>query len=95
VPDVLVSEIPTPDEQVFTSPPCLCIEIMSPDDTMGSVQDVLDDYIEFGVPNIWVIDPWKRRGWTISAAGWAVATDGIMRTADGRVALPLREVLPA
>jgi hypothetical protein len=85
--------MPLPDEEVFSSPPYLCIEIMSPDDTKASAQPSLDDYLNFGVPNIWVIDPWKHRGWVVTASGWATAPDGIMRTADGRVAMPLSEVL--
>jgi Uma2 family endonuclease len=93
IPDVLVSEMPLPDEEVFTSPPYLCIEVMSPDDTMASLQDRLDDYLHFGVPNVWVVDPWKHRGWHVTADGWANAVGGIMRTADGRIALPLVDVL--
>jgi Uma2 family endonuclease len=93
VPDVVIAEIPVPQEDVFTSPPYLCIEIMSPDDTKGSTQPSLDDYLNFGVPNIWVIDPWKHRGWVVTATGWARADDAIMRTADARVAMPLSEVL--
>ena len=93
IPDVAVSELPLPDEEVFTSPPYLCVEVMSPDDTIAAMQDRLDDYLNFGVPNIWVVDPWKHRGWHITAAGWATAADGVMRTADGRVAMPLVDVL--
>ena len=93
VPDVVIAEIPIPDEDVFTSPPYLCIEIMSPDDTKGSTQPSLNDYLNFGVANIWVIDPWKHRGWVVTASGWVKAIDGIMRTADARVAMPLSEVL--
>jgi Uma2 family endonuclease len=93
VPDVVISEIPIPGEDVFTSPPYLYIEIMSPDDTKGSTQPSLNDYLNFRVPNIWVIDPWKHRGWVVTASGWAKADDGIMRTADARVAMPLSEVL--
>lgn len=93
IPDVVVSELPLPEEEVFTSPPYLCIEIMSPDDTIAAMQDRLDDYLQFGVPNVWVIDPWKHRGWQVTAEGWATAQGGIMRTADGRIALPLVEVL--
>jgi Uma2 family endonuclease len=93
IPDVLVAEIPIPDEEVFTTPPYLCIEIMSPDDTMAGMQDRTDDYLQFGVPNVWAIDPWKHRGWRVTAEGWARATDGIMRSADGRVAMPLADVL--
>lgn len=57
IPDVVVAEIPIPDEEVITTLPYLCIEIMSPDDTMADMQDRIDDYLEFGVPNVWVIDP--------------------------------------
>jgi hypothetical protein len=75
-------------------PPYLCVEIMSPDDTKASTQASLNDYLNFGVPNIWVIDPWKHLGWVVTAGGWATAIDGIMRTtADGRVAMPLIDVL--
>ncbi|MGA2711902.1 MAG: Uma2 family endonuclease [Bryobacteraceae bacterium] len=93
IPDVVLSEVPLPDEEVFTSPPYLCIEVMSPDDTIAAMQDRLDDYLHFGVPNLWVIDPWKHRGWRVTAEGWATAAGGVMRTADGRIAMPLTDVL--
>jgi Uma2 family endonuclease len=92
IPDVVVCEIPMPEEEVFTTPPYLCVEVMSPDDTISAMQDRLDDYLNFRVLNVWVVDPWKHRGWRITAEGWA-AESGVMRTADGRVALPLEEVL--
>jgi Uma2 family endonuclease len=93
IPDILLSEVPLPDEEVFTSPPYLCIEVMSPDDTVSAMQDRLDDYLNFGVPNIWVVDPYKHRGWSVTAAGWATALDGVMHTTDGRIAMPLADVL--
>jgi Uma2 family endonuclease len=98
IPDVVVSQMPLPDEEVFTSPPYLCIEVMSPDDTMASLQDRLDDYLHFGVLNVWVVDPFfnshgKHRGWHVTTEGWANAAGGIMPTADGRIALPLVDLL--
>jgi Uma2 family endonuclease len=93
IPDVVVCEMPLPEEEIFTSPPYLCIEVMSPEDTIAATQDRIDDYLRFGVPNVWVVDPWKHRGWSVTAKGWATAMDGIMRTSDGRVELPLAEVL--
>ena len=93
IPDVVVCELPLPEEQIFTSPAYLFIEVMSEEDTISGMQDRLDDYLRFRVPNIWVIDPWKRRGWRITNEGWLAANDGVMRTADGRVAMPLADVL--
>ena len=63
-------EIPIPDEEVFTRPPYLCVELMSPDDTITGMQDRIDDYLRFGVPNIWVVDSWKQRGWNVTSDGW-------------------------
>lgn len=77
IPDVPVSAVPVPEEEIFTSPPYLCVEVMSPDDTMAGMQDRVDDYLHLGVPNVWVIDPWKHRGWRVTAE-----TDGIMRTGE-------------
>ena len=92
IPDVVVSELPLPDEEVLTEAPYLCVEVMSPDDTISAMQDRLDYYLKFGIPNIWVIDPWKYRGWVITEAGWALIAE-VMRTMDGRIALPLADVL--
>ena len=94
IPDLLLVATPVPDEEVVTQPPYLCLEVMSPDDTMSSMQDRLDDYLKFGVCNIWVIDPWKRRAWTITKEGWHAVLDGMLRTADGLIELPVEEVLP-
>ena len=93
IPDVVVCEVPPPEEEVLTSPPYLCIEVMSPDDTVAAMQDRLDDYLAFGVPNVWVIDSWKHRGWHVTAEGRATAAGGVMRTTDGRIAVPLADVL--
>ena len=93
IPDVALVPWPLACEDVFTVPPQLCIEVMSPDDTMASMQDRMDDYLRFGVKDIWVIDPWKNRGWRVTPEGWATAAGGIMRTADNRVAMPLTDIL--
>ena len=92
VPDVSVVPLPSPKESVFTTPPFIVIEILSPDDTFPKLQERLDDYLAMGVPNIWVIDPVSRRAWHIVPAGHLEALDGILRSADDEVAMPLAEV---
>jgi hypothetical protein len=65
-----------------------------PDDTIAAMQDRVDDYLNFGVPNVWVIDPWKHRGWHVTAEGWSTAAGGVMRTTDGRIAMLADVLLP-
>jgi Uma2 family endonuclease len=89
IPDVCVTPLPEPDEQIFTQPPYICIEVLSPDDSFPKLQDRLDDYLTMGVPNIWVLDPASRREWSIAREGHFEALDGILRTGDGRVAMPV------
>ena len=45
IPDVCVVTLPAPDEQIFTQPPYICIEILSPGDTFPKLQDRFDDYL--------------------------------------------------
>jgi hypothetical protein len=68
---------------------------MSPDDTFVAMHERLDEYLKFGVPNVWLVDPFFKgdgmhRGWRECRA---IAVDGVMRTSDGRVAMPLVDVL--
>ena len=89
VPDVCVVALPVPDDQIFTQPPFICIEVISPDDTLRSLQDRFDDYLAMGVPNIWAVDPATPRAWRILIEGHFEALDGVLRTSDGLIRMPL------
>ena len=92
VPDVCVIVGEKPHEQIFTHPPFLCVEILSPDDRVSELQQKIDDYLEFGVPYVWVIDPWSRRAWVYTAEGSREIRDGVLRTANPEIAVPLAEI---
>jgi Uma2 family endonuclease len=65
VPDVcMVTEVPTwpVDRCIVTVPPYLCVEILSPEDTAVETLEKVREYLLFGVPWIWVIDPVTRLG---------------------------------
>lgn len=94
IPDICVVVGPEPREQVFTQPPFLCIEILSVEDRMVRVQERIDDYLEFGVGYVWVINPQTRKAWIYTSEGAREAKDGVLRTADPEIAVPLSEVLP-
>jgi len=93
--DVVLTAVPCPDEEVFTTPPYLCVEVISTESTLAEMQERLNEFLGFGVPNVWVVDPWKKRAWTVTGSGWRAAADGVLRTSDQRVAMPLADVLMA
>ncbi len=92
IPDVCVFPLPEPDEQIFTTPPYLSVEHHTPKDSFPKLQDRFDDYLTMGVPNIWVLDPASRRGWSIVREGHLEALDGILRTSDGRIVLSIADL---
>ena len=61
VPDLCVMALPYQRESVFTPPPHLIIEILSPDDEPADMLEKIADYLKFGVPHIWIPDPYRRR----------------------------------
>ena len=70
IPDVSVFRRETPVEQIFTSPQLIAVEVLSPEDRHGRVQRRIEDYKQFGVGNIWIIDPRLREGWNCSSGDW-------------------------
>lgn len=92
VPDICVIQEPGPFDPILRVPPFVCIEILSKDDTMESVQERIDDYLAFGVRYVWVISPRSRRAFVYTADGMHEAQDGILRTEDPEIVVPLAEV---
>ncbi len=89
IPDVCVLGVDAPYEQIVTSPPLICIEILSKDDSFASIVERLDDYIAMGVPNVWVIDPRLRRAYEYTGEALLEAKEGILRTATRGIEVPL------
>jgi Uma2 family endonuclease len=92
VPDVCVARLEHPMPQIFRKPPLLVIEILSPEDRFSVLEKKVNDYLEFGIPNIWVIDPWERRAFIYTRQGRLESADLILRTPDGEIVLPLAEI---
>jgi len=75
VPDVCVT-VGEPDEEIFTNPPFLCVEVLSPDDTAQELRIKIDEYLAWGVAHVWVVDP-------VLLAGEIHTSDRIERVGDG------------
>jgi Uma2 family endonuclease len=65
IPDVAIVQMED-REQVQQKPPLLCIEVLSPDDRPGRLAKVISDYLKFGVPVIWIIDPYNREAFVVT-----------------------------
>lgn len=94
IPDVCILAAGAARQNIILTPPDLCIEILSPEDTLKKTLDRIRDYFAMGVPLCWIIDPVGRVGWITTQAANQVrleeATDGILR-ADG-IVMPLAAV---
>lgn len=86
VPDVTV--LLKSDERIVTSAPFICIEILSKDDTMLYMQEKIDDYLKFGVPYVWIINPKSKKAYAFSRAG-LTEVSGTLETKDPAISLPL------
>lgn len=92
VPDICVMAGAEPNEQIFTRPPALCIEILSPEDTMTRMQERINDYLSFGVPHVWILDPRTKRAYDYTPTGMQEAKDGVLRTERPEINVPLAEI---
>jgi Uma2 family endonuclease len=91
IPDVAI--VPADDkDEVQVKPPLLCIEILSPDDRLSRLLRIISEYLAFGVPMIWIIDPYGREAFVVTQEQPAPQPVEELRWKD--VVMPLSEVLP-
>jgi len=89
IPDVTVLHAGTPREQILTHPPLLVIEILSPEDRLSRMTERTDEYLDFGIENIWIVDPARRLAYRVTRTGYELTPSGEI-TVPGT---PIRVVL--
>lgn len=47
----------------------VAVEIASPDDRLNNILEKLDEYRRWGVPHVWLVNPWSRRVYEYNEAG--------------------------
>src|SRR5580704_4406530 len=63
IPDVAVFHPDEPGE-VPDAPPLVAIEVLSQDDRLTAVREKLEEYRAWGVPHVWLVDPYAKRFYT-------------------------------
>lgn len=92
VPDLSVLRSDAPKERIITHPPLIVIEILSPEDRLSRFQDRIDDYLAFGVENIWILDPESRKAWTATRDGLHLAQTGELVVPETPIRVVLSEL---
>ena len=94
IPDICLVPVDDPDEVVQHAPP-LWVEILSPEDRWSRIQRKLADVLHFGVPTIWIIDPYEKEAWMATPQrGVVKIDDGVLRCEALDLEVELSQILP-
>jgi len=91
IPDICILAQDAPRQKIVTTPPELCIEILSPEDTLTRTMERVRDYFSMGTAACWIIDPVGREGRMATPGRLEEAADGILRSSG--IEMPLAAVL--
>ena len=69
VADLAVYAGDPPAENVPSRPPLVAVEIVSRDDRYTEVIQKLEEYLDWGVAHVWLVDPWLRKTYAYDPAG--------------------------
>ena len=86
IPDVCVV-LGKATEQIFRTPPFLCVEILSPEDRLSKVRERLNDYLRFGVPYVFLLDPETHKAYRWTTGGMSEVSE--LRTDNPDMLVPL------
>lgn len=75
VPDVCAVERTTSFQPILRTPPILCVEVLSRDDSMSEIQDRVEEFLAMGVRAVWVIDPRRRKACVATDPGALYAAE--------------------
>ncbi len=65
VPDVAVQDVTRIQDPYPTEPVHLCVEVLSPEDRFAGMIAKCEEYLAWGVPTAWIVDPDSRRAWQL------------------------------
>jgi Uma2 family endonuclease len=92
IPDVTVLRSDQPREPIITEPPLILIEVLSKDDTLRSMRERVDDYLNFGVRYVWIVDPATRRAYVCSPTAFQEPEQGVLVVPNTPIRLVLSEL---
>lgn len=92
IPDVCVLRRSDPADPVVLVAPLICVEVLSPDDSLRSQRDRVEDYLKMGVEHIWLVDPVTREAWVATPTGYNPLLSGEFTVPGTPIRISLPEV---
>jgi Uma2 family endonuclease len=92
VADIGIVSASAPREQIVRTAPLLCIEILSPEDRVLRSQRKYNDYLQMGVPEVWIFDPASRTVYVMRGNTTIEQREGLLRLEGTPIELNLAEV---
>ena len=91
VPDLVITQ-GKPQEQILSRAPLVCVEILSPEDREIRVNARIREYLDFGVPAVWLIDPEPKSLTIHRKDSIELVTGPAVRVEGTEVDIPLEEI---
>ncbi|HVP49047.1 MAG TPA: Uma2 family endonuclease [Bryobacteraceae bacterium] len=92
IPDVTVVAGSKPAERIIRKPPAVVMEVLSPDDRAGDIEEKINEYLAFGIPCVWVINPETRRAYVHTSKGSHEAKERVWRAESAGIEVPLAAI---
>ncbi len=78
--------------RIIRTPPLLCVEVLSPRDTLKAMRARVQDFLDMGVPTVWILDPETRTAHTVTALTMTEQTTGTLRAEGTPIELSLADI---
>jgi Uma2 family endonuclease len=95
VPDLCVLPASAPRDPIVRQAPLLCIEILSTEDRVSRFNERVSDYFHLGVGYVWLLDPGSKRAFCYMPGEMYEVLDGVLRTKNPNIEVPLAEIFEA
>ena len=92
VPDVCVRRANAPSEQIVRTPPLLCIEVLSPEDTVARTRARVRDFLDMGVLQVWVVDPASRSVMVFAGATMFEQSTGELKVPETPLTIDISDI---
>lgn len=92
IPDICVLPSNKLPKRIVTEAPLLCIEVLSPRDTVMRMQARSSDFLRMGVPEVWIFDPESASAYVLRGASLREVREGTLHSMESGVRVDLKAI---